>query len=106
MSRPYRQPNCFLTGRPLLGQALDTPGTIHIFDLRSGRETVVEGGPTGLGWGIGGTQKPGEPFTDYLIEVTPNEITLASRGLSGAELIVLNLESRRVETRTVTGPKK
>lgn len=83
----------FVTGK------MDCPAIFHICDLKSKREETIEGGPIGFGWDMGGTGKQGEPWTVYVLNAISNEVTLSWRGESGTELIVLKLDSRKVEMR-------
>jgi hypothetical protein len=81
----------FVTGK------MDSPATFHVYDLKLRSEKVVEGGPIGFGWEMGGSNGPGQLFTVYLLKATTNNVVLARQSDIGKELIVLNLDSRKVE---------
>ena len=71
----------FVTGK------MDCPSIFHVYDLQSKQEKTVESGPIGFGWDMGGTNKPGAPWTVYVLKATTNEITMAWQGDKGRDLI-------------------
>jgi len=88
----------FVTGK------MDCPARFHVCDLKTKREKIIEGGPVGFGWDIGGSKKQGEPWTVSLVNATTNKVTLAWKTQEKEALIVLNLNSGRVQMKPTATP--
>jgi hypothetical protein len=81
----------------------DEETTFHVFNIKSKREISIPGNGVNFGGDIGGPQKPGEPFTDWVENANSNEIILAKQypsigtNPSTRILITLNLREKRIE---------
>lgn len=103
--------------RGLAPYYLDVPGTnsilfvtqtagdhimFHIFNLSTKEDIQINGGTSGFGWGIGGSRKAGEKYTDYIESADPNHITISIHSGDWKETTVLNLATKCIErTETV-----
>jgi hypothetical protein len=71
--------------------------TFHLLNLNTKEEVQIDGGTCGFGWGIGGSRKPGEKFTDYIESADSNRITVAIHSGDWKETLVLNLVTKSIE---------
>jgi hypothetical protein len=68
----------------------------HIVSLKSGKVTDIFGGKSSFGGHITNQRQQGEPYTDYVDKVTPQELYLASRYPDAENITVLDLEHHKV----------
>ena len=80
----------FVTGK------MDARSTFHIYDLSLKSEIMIEGGPIGFGWDIGGITNA-ESWSVRVLNATSNEVRLISEGGIGKEIISLELKSRTIK---------
>jgi hypothetical protein len=100
--------------RGLAPYYLDVPGTnaiffvtqeggyrvkFHFFNLAPKKDIGIDGGGSGFGWGIGGSRKPGEEYTDYITGMESNRITIVINSGDWMETMVLNLATKAIERR-------
>jgi hypothetical protein len=93
---------------------LDVPGTnaiffvtqeadyriqFHFFNLVTKKDIQIDGGRSGFGWGIDGSRKPGEKYTDYITGMESNRITIVIHSGDWMETMVLNLTTKAIERR-------
>lgn len=69
----------------------------HIAKLDTGEVVNIDGKGVVFAGHIGGPQKPGEPFTDYIENAHDNKVVLAKYTDSYKDVITLNLKARCVE---------
>jgi len=75
----------------------DYARSFHIVNIVNGKSSDIDVGRTGFSGLIGGSRRPGDPFSCYIESYTSDEVVLAVAGAGGRRNYKIDLNHKTVE---------